>query len=150
MDRIRRALRGPGEDQLDRAAAAIRSMAGHYTGVYLYRLEDGELVLRGFAGRPSPHTRIPVGTGICGRAVAERRDILVPDVGQGDRYLACNLETRAELVVLVEHDGRPVGEIDIDSDLLDPFTPQDLARLREAARLLAPHLAHAGHALAAS
>ncbi|MGH9166593.1 MAG: GAF domain-containing protein [Acidimicrobiia bacterium] len=149
MDRIRRALRGPGEDQLDRAAAAIRSMAGHYTGVYLYQLEDGELVLRGFAG-PSPHTRIPVGTGVCGRAVAERRDILVPDVGQDDRYLASNLETRAELVVLVEHDGRPVGEIDIDSDLLDPFTPQDLVRLREAARLLAPHLAHAGHAFASS
>lgn len=150
MDRIRRALRGPGEHQLDRAAAAIRSMAGHYTGVYLYRLEGGELVLRGFAGRPSPHTRIPVGAGICGTAVAERRDILVPDVSQDDRYLACNLETRAELVVLVEHDGRLVGEIDIDSDFLDPFTPQDLARLREAARQLAPQMAYAEYAFASS
>jgi L-methionine (R)-S-oxide reductase len=132
LDSIRRALREPGEDQLDRCAAAIRSMAGHYTGVYLYRLEDGELVLRGFAGRPSPHTRIPVGTGICGSALVERRDIVVPDVRQDDRYLACNL----------------VGEIDIDSDVLDAFTPQDLARLREAARLLAPHMAYAGHAFA--
>lgn len=119
-------------------------MADHYTGVYLYRLEGGELVLRGFSGRPSPHTRIPVGEGICGAAVAEGRDILVPDVAADPRYLACSPETRSELVVLVEHHGRPVGEIDVDSDLFDPFTLADLDRLREAAAKLAPHLTGGG------
>lgn len=123
---------------LDQAAARIQALAEHFTGVYLYRLEGEELVLRGVAGRPSPHTRIRVGHGICGTAVAEESDLVVPDVSADDRYLACNAETRSEVVVLVRQEGEIVGQIDIDSDELDPFTDDDLELLRGEADRIAP------------
>jgi GAF domain-containing protein len=126
---------------LDRIAADIAAAAEHYTGVYLYVLDGDTLVLAGHHGRPSPHLRIAVGEGICGTAVAEARDIEVPDVSADPRYLACNAETRAELVVLVRHQGRIVGQIDIDSDDLDPFTDADRAALQPVAAELGPVMA---------
>ncbi len=138
MSALAEALAGPVEGRLDRAAAVIRAMAPHYTGVYLYRLEGDELVLRGLAGRPSPHERIPVGTGICGTAVARNEDIVVPDVALDDRYLACSPQTRSEAVVLVRHRGEVVGQIDIDSDVFDPFDQGDLTLLQALADELGP------------
>ena len=126
---------------LDGIAADIAGAAEHYTGVYLYVVDGDTLVLAGCHGRPSPQLRIAVGEGICGAAVAEARDIEVPDVSADPRYLACNAETRAELVVLVRHQGRIVGQIDIDSDDLDPFTDADRAALQAVAAELGPVMA---------
>jgi GAF domain-containing protein len=135
------ALAGSPDGALDRAAQTIADSAPHFTGVYLYVLDGDALQLAGFHGRPSPHTRIGVGHGICGAAVASGSDIEVPDVAAEPRYLACNSQTRSELVVLVRHHGDIVGQIDIDSDELDPFTAHDHAQLREAAGSLGPVMA---------
>jgi L-methionine (R)-S-oxide reductase len=128
----------PGRAGLARAAALIRQARPAYTSVYLYGLEGETLVLRAFSGRPTAHTRIRVGDGICGRAVATRAVQVVADVAADPDYISCSLETRAECVVLVRRDGGIVGQIDIDSDVPNIFTAADVASLEEAAALIAP------------
>lgn len=125
------------QELLQLTAARIRAAGAPYTGVYLYMLHDGDLVLEAFEGRPTDHTRIPVGTGICGQAVAERRDLNVPDVRLADGYLACSLKTRAELVVLIRRHDEILGQIDIDSDVVDGFPPEEETAVRKVADALA-------------
>jgi GAF domain-containing protein len=123
---------------LERAARALRQTSAHHTSVYLYGLEGDTLVLRAFSGRPTEHTRIRVGEGVCGRAVASGVSQLVSDVAGDPDYISCSLETRSECVVLVRRDGRVVGQIDIDSDVPDAFTAEAVHGLEDAARLIAP------------
>jgi GAF domain-containing protein len=78
-----------------------------------------------------------VGAGICGQAVAERRDINVPDVNRADGYLACNVETRSELVVLIRRHDEILGQIDIDSDVPDAFDEEEQAAVKRVADALA-------------
>jgi GAF domain-containing protein len=100
-------------------------------------LHDEELVLEAWSGRETEHTRIPVGMGVCGTAVAAGRDQNVPDVRQISNYIACNTFTRSELVVLIRRGATILGQIDIDSDLPDPFTPEEEAAVRAVADALA-------------
>ena len=97
----------------------------HYTWTGVYLRRGDELVLECFRGEPSPHTRIPLGQGICGAAVTEERTIVVADVNADSRYLACSLDTRSEIVVPIRARGEVIGEIDIDSDGLDAFRQDD-------------------------
>jgi L-methionine (R)-S-oxide reductase len=122
---------------LQLAATRIRAAGPPYTGVYLYMVRGDELVLEAFDGRSTEHKRIPVGAGICGRAVAEQRDLNVPDVHQADGYLACSIETRSELVVLIRRHDEILGQIDIDSDVPAGFDATEEAAVRTVADALA-------------
>ncbi|MHA1979232.1 MAG: GAF domain-containing protein, partial [Candidatus Hodarchaeales archaeon] len=88
----------------------------HWTGVYLLDEDKQELILDNYIGAETEHTVIPVGTGVCGSAVAEKTDKIIHDVREESNYLACSLGTRSEIVVLIEDDNRIFGQIDIDSD----------------------------------
>src|SRR5216110_440942 len=90
----------PRRDLLQMACDRIQAEGAPYTSVYAYMLHGTELVLEAFTGRETPHARIPVGQGVCGTAVATGQDQNVPDVGAVGNYLACNLDTKSELVVL--------------------------------------------------
>jgi len=125
---------------LERAARALRQASPRHTSVYLYGLEGDTLVLRAVSGRPTEHTRIQIGEGVCGRAVAHGASQVVADVAGDPDYISCSLETRSECVVLVRREGRVVGQIDIDSDVPDAFTTEDVLDLEAAAELLAPLL----------
>jgi GAF domain-containing protein len=109
----------------------------HYNWVGIYLLEDETLVLHNYIGKPTEHTHIQVGQGVCGVAVAEGANQIVGDVTKLDNYLACSVETRAEIVVLIRRDVRIIGQIDIDSDLADAFTSEDESLLSRVAELLA-------------
>lgn len=122
---------------LQLAANKLHDVGPPYTGVYLYMLHGDQLVLEAHSGRDTEHTRIPVGTGLCGRAVAERCDLNVPDVSQAEGYLACSIETRSELVVLIRRRDDVLGQIDIDSDVPDGFPPEEEAAVRQVADALA-------------
>ncbi|HET6576843.1 MAG TPA: GAF domain-containing protein [Gemmatimonadales bacterium] len=142
-DRVVAALRGAfardagRAELLTLAAERIRAAGAPYTSVYLYMLHGDELVLEAFAGRETEHTRIPVGHGVCGTAVATGLDQNVPDVHSIANYLACNTWTRSELVVLIRRGAMLLGQIDIDSDVPDPFTPDEEAAVRKVADALA-------------
>jgi L-methionine (R)-S-oxide reductase len=142
-DKIVAALRGAFAREESRvellrlAAERIRAAGPPYTSVYLYMLHDDELVLEAFAGRETDHTRIPVGMGVCGTAVARGQDQNVPDVRAVENYIACNAGTRAELVVLIRRGNLILGQIDIDSDVPDPFTPAEETAVKQVADALA-------------
>jgi L-methionine (R)-S-oxide reductase len=142
-ERVVAALRGAfardvgREGLLRQAAERIRAAGPPYTSVYLYMLEGDELVLEAYAGRETDHTRIPVGRGVCGTAVASGKDQNVPDVRAVENYLACNVWTRSELVVLIRRGSLILGQIDIDSDVPDPFTQEEEAEVKRVADALA-------------
>jgi L-methionine (R)-S-oxide reductase len=142
-DRIVAALRGAfarevGREALLRTAAEkIRAAGPPYTSVYMYMIHGSELVLEAYAGRETDHTRIPVGKGVCGTAVATGEDQNVPDVSAIGNYIACNTWTRSELVVLIRRGATILGQIDVDSDEPDPFTPDEEAEVRKVADALA-------------
>ena len=142
-DKVVAALRGAfarevGRAELLRTAAEkIRAAGPPYTSVYLYMLHRDELVLEAFAGRDTEHTRIPVGRGVCGTAVATGADQNVPDVRAVGNYIACNAWTRSELVVLIRRGATILGQIDVDSDQPDPFTADEESEVRRVAEALA-------------
>ena len=111
----------------------------NWTGVYA--LEGQELVLRAFVGKPTDHVRIPVGRGICGTAIAEKRDINVADVTKEKNYLACSLDTKSELVVLIKTGETIYAQIDIDSDEKAAFSEEDQAEVKKVADSIARYFA---------
>jgi GAF domain-containing protein len=108
--------------------------------VGIYRLDGDDLVLGPYRGKPSPHTRIPLGQGICGAAATAKATIIVDDVNSDSRYLACSLETQSEIVVPILRDGAVLGEIDIDSDRPAAFDQDDRRLLEAVADLLSERL----------
>ena len=142
-DPIVAALRGAFTREVDResmlrlAAERIQAAGSPYTSVYMYMLHGEELVLEAHDGRETEHTRIAVGHGVCGTAVATRTDQNVPDVRAIENYIACNTWTRSELVVLIRRGDVILGQIDVDSDEPDPFTPEEEAEVRKVADALA-------------
>lgn len=142
-DRVVAALRGAFARDVGRpallqlAAERIRATGQPYTSVYLYMLHGDDLVLEAWDGRETEHTRIPVGKGVCGTAVATGEDQNVGDVAAIGNYIACNTFTRSELVVLIRRGNVILGQIDVDSDVPDPFTPEEQAEVKRVADALA-------------
>lgn len=127
----------PRAELLRLACERIRGLGAPYTSVYAYMLHGDQLVLEAFSGRETEHTHIPVGRGVCGTAVATGEDQNVADVGRVGNYLACNLETRSELVVLIRRSRAILGQLDVDSDVPAGFTPEHHEAVRAVADALA-------------
>ena len=108
----------------------------HWTGIYeLY--PDGVLRLGPFVGSPTDHVFIAVGRGVCGSAVAERRNINVPDVSRVSNYLACSAATKSELVILIRQGDKIFAQIDIDSHETNAFCDDSVQRVERVADWLA-------------
>jgi L-methionine (R)-S-oxide reductase len=140
LNDIRTAIARDSNRASSEAVRLLKTAIPHYTWVGIYLLEGDELVLGPFLGKPSPHTRIPLGRGICGAAATEKETIIVDDVTEDPRYLACSLETRSEIVVPIMDGDQVLGEIDIDSDRPAAFGDSDRRLLEDVAALLAPVL----------
>ncbi len=108
----------------------------HWTGIYEL-FPDGVLRLGPFIGPATDHVFISVGQGVCGSAVAEKRNKNIPDVTKEPNYLACSSATRSELVVLIQKNGRIFAQIDIDSHDLDAFDERSVEAVQKAADWLA-------------
>ena len=118
----------------------LKDAMPHYSWVGIYLIDGDELVLGPFLGKPSPHTRIPLGRGICGAAATEKATIIVDDVNADPRYLACSIGTKSEIVVPIMNGPEVLGEIDIDSDQPAAFGQADRELLEQVAPLLAEAL----------
>ena len=114
----------------------------HWVGIYLLM---GDVLVPGpYRGKPTIHTRIPIGEGICGLAARTKETVNVPDVRRDPRYIACSVGTRSEIVVPILHEDCVYGEIDIDSDDLAAFDEADRVELEKLALALVPLLAKPG------
>ena len=116
-----------------------RFPAYDWVGIYWVSSDGNDLVLGPWTGpEATEHTRIPIGTGVCGAAAASGRTEIVPDVDADPRYLACFASTKSEIVVPIFDGGEVIGEIDIDGTDLGAFDETDARFLEEIAALLPP------------
>ena len=108
----------------------------NFVGVYMLDANSDSLWLHNYLGEPTDHARIPVGRGVCGTAVAEKKNQNVPDVTQRDNYLSCSPRTKSELVVLIYADREIVGQIDIDAKEVNAFSKDDQTAIEVVAEKL--------------
>ncbi len=122
---------------LRKKAMKMLSELPEYNWSGIYRLEGDTLVLDEYVGAATDHTRIAVGVGVCGTAVAQNANQVIDDVRQLTNYLACSTQTRSEIVVLIHRNGEILGQIDIDGHTVGAFDKTDEAFLERVASLLA-------------
>ena len=112
----------------------------NWTGFYFKNGDKDELALGPYVGAVTDHIIIPFGKGICGQVAVSGETFVVPDVQAQDNYLSCSIDTKAEIVVPIFKDGENIGQIDIDSHSIDPFTKDDEEMLKwlcdEVAKIL--------------
>ena len=129
-------------DALLRAAVrSIEKSDARFDWVGVYLLGEEGLWLHNYVGEPTEHAKIPVGTGVCGRAVEERTNLNIPDVSAEENYLSCSPDVQSELVILIRAGEDIFGQIDIDSEEKAAFTEEDEVALIGIADKLAEQLA---------
>jgi L-methionine (R)-S-oxide reductase len=96
-----------------------------WVGFYFANHETQTLHLGPYIGEPTDHTEIPFGKGICGQVAVSNQNFVVPDVAAQDNYIACSFTVKSEIVVPLFVNGINIGQIDIDSNVIDPFTNAD-------------------------
>lgn len=126
------------DDLLLKVCELLKKEVYHYdwVGFYILDSEKNELVLGPFVGKPTQHTHIAVGKGICGQVAESGKTMVVQDVTRVDNYISCGLEVQSEIVVPVLKDDRFVAELDIDSHSPAPFTEEDSKFLSTLCSLL--------------
>ena len=125
----------PVVSNLANAAALLYEKMEQVNWAGFYLMHAGRLVLGPFQGNPAC-IHIEIGKGVCGTAVQEKRIIRVADVHQFPGHIACDSASRSEIVLPLEKDGEIFGVLDIDSQVLDRFSEEDEAGLKEIAELL--------------
>lgn len=115
------------EEKLFQICHLLKDHIDYYdwVGFYFRNGNKEELVLGPYAGAPTDHTVIPFGKGICGQVAVSNKNFVVPDVQAQDNYIACSISVKSEIVVPLFVNSENIGQIDIDSSVLDPFTEAD-------------------------
>jgi GAF domain-containing protein len=130
-------------DQTDILKAAVEVIDAfsedfNWTGIYMLR--GGKLVVGPYVGPVTPHTVIELHAGICGAAASQKETVIVDNVNDDPRFLACSLTTRSEIVVPLMDGPAVLGEIDIDSNKPGNFTAADREMLEAAAAVIVERL----------
>ena len=115
------------DEKLQAICQLLNENVAHYNwvGFYFANHENKTLHLGPYVGAETDHTIIPFGKGICGQVAESNANFVVPDVAAQDNYIACSLTVKSEIVVPLFVDGINIGQIDIDSHVLNPFTEDD-------------------------
>ena len=115
------------EEKLLQICELLKNSISYYNwvGFYFRNGEKEELILGPYVGAATDHTVIPFGKGICGQVAVSNKNFVVPDVAAQDNYIACSFTVKSEIVVPLFVNGENIGQIDIDSHVLDPFTTAD-------------------------
>ncbi len=125
-----------GDGLLHEICSYLKSKNSKYNWVGIYIIDGTNLRLETFVGRPTEHTLIPIGEGLCGQAIAKKEIVNEPDVSANTEYLSCSIETKSELVVPIWHKDQLVGEVDIDSDMPRAFTEEDESFLKSVGHII--------------
>ena len=115
------------DEKLLKVCQLLEQNIEYYTwvGFYFANHETKTLHLGPYVGAETDHTVIPFGKGICGQVAVSNQNFVVPDVAAQDNYIACSFTVKSEIVVPLFVNGQNIGQIDIDSNVLDPFTEGD-------------------------
>ena len=115
------------DEKLLEICSFLKEAVSYYdwVGFYFRNGEKEELILGPYAGTPTDHKVIPFGKGICGQVAVSNKNFVVPDVKAQDNYIACSLTVKSEIVIPLFVNGENIGQIDIDSHVLNPFNKED-------------------------
>ncbi|WP_134394607.1 GAF domain-containing protein [Flavobacterium psychrophilum] len=115
------------DEKLLQVCQLLEANITYYTwvGFYFANHETKTLHLGPYVGAETDHTVIPFGKGICGQVAVSNENFVVPDVAAQDNYIACSFTVKSEIVVPLFVNEKNIGQIDIDSNVLDPFTSAD-------------------------
>ena len=131
LEKVKETVRKKGnrDEKLKEICELLEREIPHYNWVGFYLIDpekERELVLGPFVGEPTEHVRIPFGAGICGQAAERKLTFIVQDVSKETNYLSCSPDVKSEIVVpIFDKRGNIIGELDIDSHYLEPFTSED-------------------------
>ena len=105
----------------------LESQVDYYdwVGFYFRSGNREELKLAEFTGEPTEHNIIPFGRGICGQVALSNKNFVVQDVSKQNNYISCNWKVKSEIVVPIFVDSENIGQIDVDSHTINPFTDKD-------------------------
>ena len=111
-----------------------------WVGFYFKNGDKEELKLAQYTGEETEHTIIPFGKGICGQVALSNENFIVQDVSEQENYISCGWKVKSEIVIPIFVNGDNIGQIDIDSHTVNPFTKEDEILLeficKEVAQLL--------------
>ena len=121
---------------LKQICQTLKEEVYHYDWVGFYSLKDGGLELGPYAGKPTDHTYIAIGKGVCGQVAESGKTMVVQDVSLEDNYIACSIDVQSEIVVPVLKNGKFIAELDIDSHSPAPFTQSDTDFLEKVCEMI--------------
>jgi L-methionine (R)-S-oxide reductase len=127
-------------EKLSAVCKLLKENVSYYNWVGFYLVnpkKQGELLLGPYVGEPTEHVKIPFGKGICGQAAETRKTFIVQDVSRETNYLSCNPHVKSEIVIPIFKRETIIGELDIDSHTLSPFTKEDEAFLKNTGEMVA-------------
>ncbi|MDP5092165.1 MAG: GAF domain-containing protein [Polaribacter sp.] len=115
------------ETKLQAICDFLESQISYYdwVGFYFKNGDRRELKLAQFTGEPTEHTIIPFGKGICGQVAVSNQNFVVQDVSEQENYISCGWKVKSEIVIPIFVQGENIGQIDIDSHSVSPFTKDD-------------------------
>ncbi|AUC14082.1 histidine kinase [Tenacibaculum sp. SZ-18] len=115
------------EEKLQEICNYLKSEITYYdwVGFYFKNGDKEELKLAQYAGEETEHTIIPFGKGICGQVALSNENFVVQDVSEQDNYISCGWKVKSEIVIPIFIDGENIGQIDIDSHTINPFSTED-------------------------
>jgi GAF domain-containing protein len=96
-----------------------------WVGFYFKNEDKDELKLAQYTGEETEHTIIPFGKGICGQVALSNENFIVQDVSEQENYISCGWKVKSEIVIPIFVNGENIGQIDIDSHTVNPFTKED-------------------------
>jgi L-methionine (R)-S-oxide reductase len=124
-------------EQCESICGALREWSPNYDWVGIYWLKGDHLKLGAWSGESATeHVSIPISEGICGAAVREGKTIIVDDVSEDERYLACFMDTKSEIVVPIFSKSKIVGEIDVDGKKTGAYSDEDREFLEALAKYI--------------
>lgn len=110
--------------------AALKQTFSKISWIGFYLFDGEKLYLGPFQGKVAC-TLINIGSGVCGTSAQKLETIIVPDVDKFPGHIACDVESRSEIVVPIVKDGKLIGVLDLDSTDYDSFNETDKKYLEE-------------------
>ncbi|MCG7338443.1 GAF domain-containing protein [Staphylococcus sp. ACRSN] len=120
---------------LSNVSALLNDSLDQINWVGFYLMENGELILGPFQGHPAC-VHIAVGKGVCGTAVSENTSQLVEDVNAFPGHIACDANSKSEIVVPIHKDNEVIGVLDIDAPIIGRFTAEDQVELEAIVKVI--------------
>ncbi len=136
LAKIEQLIKNDSKDLLKLICSTLKEEIYHYDWVGFYIFKDGGLELGPYVGKPTDHTHIAIGKGICGQVAESGETMVVQDVNQEDNYIACSIDVQSEIVVPVLSNGKFIAELDIDSHSPSPFKQKDVEFLETICEMI--------------